>query len=146
MHLKWRLRNGIHFVSVSMWYGQWRYSTHFRRRQITGISDCIFTSFFRLIAKKTLKYWPFVRKIGGYPVESSRKRPLMRKIWSCHDVIMGAVAFGVRLNLNMPTHWVLVIGDRQCYRRLSTTNTRRNVISTRNRKLKKISVFMDFFF
>ena len=37
---------------------------------------------------KDMYYWPFVRRIYRWPVDSPHKGPVMRKAFPCHDVIM----------------------------------------------------------
>ena len=39
---------------------------------------------------KAPRYWPFVRGIHWWPVDSHRKGPVMRKAfpWPCHDIIV----------------------------------------------------------
>ena len=58
--------------------------------QCHGISNhwnCLFNSLFRLTAnvKKAPNYWPFVRGIHRWPVDSPYRGPVIWKAFPCHD-------------------------------------------------------------
>ena len=60
-----------------------------------GISDhqhciCLFNSFFRLTRNKMkgIHYWPFVREIHQWLVDSPHKGPVTWKALPCNDIIM----------------------------------------------------------
>ena len=62
-----------------------------RRRRVSSErrrSNC--SSLSRLASKKRSKpgYWPFVRGIHRSPVDSPHKRPVNRRAFPCHDVIV----------------------------------------------------------
>ena len=74
--------------AINHWW-QW-HNMSVMASQISGNSEGLFSSLFRLTSNKHqgLCYWPFVRGIHQWPVDSPPNGPVMRKVFPCHDLIM----------------------------------------------------------
>ena len=83
--------------------------------------DCLFNSLCGLTSKKHLSphYWPFVRGIHRWPVNSPHKGPVTRKKLPSDDVIMATFYLDKRSLFNPPpirftNEWKLYDDQKDC--------------------------------
>ena len=79
--------------------------------------ECLFNSLFRLTTGdiKGPRYWPFVRGIHRWPVDSPHTGPVTRKIFTFFDIINDYACFTLLSHVYMGNAWRRLCGMFGCF-------------------------------